>query len=118
MTAYEPVNLFDAGPATVDIRMSQGDDFEMVIGVEGDVSADTFAAGLQPNTGAAPTAFTVAVGSYNAGTDETSITVTMADTVLDGFEPGLHMWGLRRTDSGQERQFAAGKVVLEPNWAA
>lgn len=109
------MTLYDYGPALVDIRFVAGDDFNMVVNVEGDVDADTFAAALRYLT-VGPVAFTCSVGSYNAGTDSTPVTVTMADTTTDDFAPGEYLWDLEWTTAGGVvRTVAGGTATVLPS---
>lgn len=105
--------LYDYGPAPVDIILVAKRDFSIVVDVEGDRTADTFAASLRPVRSATVTAFTVTVGSYDAGEDSTPVTVTMTDSTLDGLDPGAYLWDLKWTTAGGlERQLAAGSATV------
>jgi hypothetical protein len=106
------VTLYDYGPVAIDLRLVQGDDFEMVVDVEGDRDADAFAAALRPARGSTVTVFTTSVGAYNAGTDSTPVTITMADTTTNDLG-GIYYWDLEWTASGGAvRTIAAGVATV------
>lgn len=106
--------LYDYGPTAIDLRLVNRRDFSMVVDVEGDRSADTFAASLQPaKRPHGVTAFTVTVGAYDAGDDTTPVTVSLADTTLDAMEAGAWVWDLKWTTAGGlERTIAAGDATI------
>lgn len=107
--------LYDYGPATVDIRLVRGNDFSMVVDVEGDRDADTFTAYLRPVASATTTAISCSAGAYNAGAGTTPVTLTIADTVTDLLTPGDHVWDLKWTAAGVERTIAGGAVEVIAN---
>jgi hypothetical protein len=110
------VTLYDYGPAKVDIRMVRGDDFSMVIDVDGDRDADAFAAALRTRKLAAVIPFTVTVGAYSA--PSTPITIALADTTTDDLEPGPYYWDLEWTSAGAVRTIAGGEVTVLEDYTA
>jgi hypothetical protein len=109
--------LYDYGPATIDIRMVRGDDFSMVVDVEGDRDADSFAAALRTRKIAAVVPFTVSVGAYVA--PNTPVTITMPDTTTDDLVPGPYYWDLEWTTAGGEvRTIAGGTVTVLEDYTA
>jgi hypothetical protein len=111
--------LYDYGPALIDLRFTRGDDFSMVVDVEGDRDADAFAASLRPKRSSTVVAFTTSVGAYDSGTDTTPITITMADTTTDDLVPGLYVWDLEWTASGGAvRTIAGGDAVVREDVTA
>jgi hypothetical protein len=113
------VTLYDYGPAQLDIRMVRGDDFSMVVDVEGDRDADAFAAALRTKKIAAVVPFTVSVGVYSAGLGTTPVTISMADTTTDDLVPGPHRWDLEWTTAGGAvRTIAAGDVTVLEDYTA
>jgi hypothetical protein len=111
--------LYDYGPAVIDLRFVRGDDFSMVVDVEGDRDADAFAAALRTKKVAAVVAFTTAVGAYNAGLGTTPVTITMADTTTDDLTPGQYLWDLEWTASGGAvRTIASGAVTVLEDYTA
>jgi hypothetical protein len=108
--------LYDYGPATIDIRMVRGDDFSMVVDVEGDRDADTFQASLRTKKIAAVIPFTISVGAYSA--PSTPITVTMVDTTTDDLVPGPYYWDLEWTSGSSTRTIAAGEVTVLEDYTA
>jgi hypothetical protein len=99
--------LYDYGPATLDLRFARGDDFSMIVDVEGDRDADAFAAALRTKK------ITTSVGAYDAGAGTTPVTISMADTVTDDLTPGPHLWDLEWTASGSTtRTILRGDVVV------
>lgn len=106
--------LYDYDAALIDIRLVQGDDFEMVVDVEGDRSADDFDAACRParSTSGGAT-FTTAVGSYNAGDDSTPVSITMANTDTDDLDAGRYLWDLQWTEAGGDiRTIARGGLTV------
>jgi hypothetical protein len=105
--------LYSADAVLIDIVLVQGNDFEMVINVEGDISAYSFAAALKPQRGTTTTTFTDAVGSYNAGTDSTPVTLTLTDAQTDALEAGFYYWdGKWTTGGGLERTIVRGALEV------
>lgn len=105
--------LYDADAALLDITFVQGDDFSMVVDVEGDRSADAFAASLRRLRGQTATAFTITVGSYDSGDDTTPVTVEMPDTTTEDLSPGEHLWDLEWTEAGGSvRTLLRGTVTV------
>jgi hypothetical protein len=112
------VTLYDYGPAKLDIRMTRGDDFSMVVDVEGDRDADAFAAALRTKKIGAVVAFTTSVGVYSAGLGTTPVTISMADTVTDDLVPGPYVWDLEWTSGGNVRTIAAGDLIVLEDYTA
>jgi hypothetical protein len=106
--------LYDVSAVPFDIAFHQGDDVEILIEVEGDISGYGFAAAMRPQRGTTTTTFTDAVGSYNAGTNSTPVTLTLTDATTDTLEPGLYYWsGKWTTGGGLERTIAAGTAEVK-----
>jgi hypothetical protein len=107
------MTLYDYGPVTLDIRFVQGDNFSMVVDVEGDRDADAFAASMRPVRSSTTTAFTTSVGAYVGGTGLTPVTIAMDDSVTLLLTPGEYRWDLEWTAvGGAVRTIAAGYVMV------
>lgn len=103
---------YDYGPTTVNLRFTRGDDFEMVLDVEGDRAADTFAAAVANRATSTETAFTVTAGAYDGTDGTTPVTVAMNDATTAGLTPGLHDWDLQWTSGGAVRTLLAGVATV------
>jgi hypothetical protein len=101
------MSLYSALPAQLDIEMVQGDDLNMIVTLNMDVSAYTFKAYVETDT---PTEITV--GFVTDGTDG-KLAFTLADTITDGIAEGTYEWHCYWTDGGGlERTIFSGNFTL------
>ena len=103
---------YDYGPTTVHLRFTRGDDFEMVLDVEGDRAADTFAASVANRATGTETAFTATAGTYDSADDTTPVTVAMGYATTANLTPGLHDWDIQWTSGGAVRTLLAGTATV------
>lgn len=99
-----------SSPGSLDLQVYQGDDFELALDFDIDLTGHTWLSQLRRTPAAVTaTAFTVTVTSAANG----QIEVTMADTLTVGLEPGDYVWDLQSTDgAGTVRTWLAGKAVV------
>jgi hypothetical protein len=80
--------------------------------ISGNRSAYTFSAYLEPTPGGTSVAFTVGSATYSAGTDTTSLTLSLANAATDALSGG-YVWAARWVDgSSKLRTFLSGDVTV------
>jgi len=109
--------VLNRDPEPIDIRVVRGDDFTAILEVEGDRSADTFAAAFRRVGSATVVAFTSAVaGAYVPLTDVTPVTLSFTDTISDALGVTIYdryFWSFKWTVGAAEATIAAGRMYVK-----
>ena len=104
----------DQRPAQVDLIVTQGDDFARTVTVNGDRSGYTWAGSVKDRIyGTTLAALTVDDLSYHAGSDETSLVMSLTDTQTAALDVRPYVWDLHWTDGGSlKRTICAGRLTV------
>ena len=94
-------------PAELDIEVTQGDDWSMLIDADIDLTGYTFASKVEEVDGTS-TDITVTETDLSAG----QVTLSLTDTETDALSVINHKWYFDWTVSGATRRVLAGKYTI------